>query len=235
MQSWLHSEKLQDMKETIRPRRFDLVVFDWDGTLFDSTGLIVRCIQAACRDIGTPVPNDMQAAYVIGLGLMDALRHAVPHLPVERYPELGRRYRHHYLACQHEIVLFDGTRELLQALKARNHWLAVATGKSRLGLNEALDSAQLARVFDATRTADESASKPDPRMLLELMAELGADARRTLMVGDTTHDLQLAANAGVACVAVSYGAHPSEEFRRFSPLFIAHSTRELHDWLQQHG
>jgi phosphoglycolate phosphatase len=223
------------MMETPRPRRFDLIAFDWDGTLFDSTGLIVRCIQAACRDIGTPVPSDMQAAYVIGLGLRDALRHAVPDLAVERYPELGRRYRHHYMAWQDEIVLFDGTRDMLQALKARNHWLAVATGKSRLGLNEALDSAQLHSVFDSTRTADETASKPDPLMLLELMRDLGTEPGRTLMIGDTTHDLQLAANAGVACVGVSYGAHPSEDFHRFSPLFVAHSTRELHDWLQQHA
>lgn len=223
------------MKDTTRPRRFDLIAFDWDGTLFDSTGLIVRCIQQACRDIGSPVPNDMQAAYVIGLGLMDALRHAVPDLPVARYPELGLRYRHHYTAWQHEIVLFDGTRDMLQALKARNHWLAVATGKSRHGLNEALDSAELRMFFDSTRTADQTASKPDPKMLLELMAELGAAPARTLMIGDTTHDLQLAANAGVASVAVSYGAHPVDDFHRFAPLFIAHSTRELHDWLALHG
>ena len=148
-------------------RRFDLIAFDWDGTLFDSTGLIVRCIQSACRDLGMPVPSDTQAAYVIGLGLMDALRHAVPDLPVERYPELGRRYRHHYMARQHEIVLFDGTLDMLQALKARQHWLAVATGKSRAGLNEALDAAQLRHLFDSTRTADETASKPDPLMLRE--------------------------------------------------------------------
>jgi phosphoglycolate phosphatase len=216
-------------------RRFDLIAFDWDGTLFDSTGLIVRCIQAACRDLGMPEPSDVQAAYVIGLGLMDALRHAVPELPVERYPELGRRYRHHYMARQHEIVLFDGTREMLASLKARNHLLAVATGKSRPGLNEALDAAQLRAVFDSTRTADETASKPHPRMLQELMGELGADAQRTLMIGDTTHDLQLAANAGVACVGVSYGAHPSEDFHRFEPLFVAHSTRELHAWLHEHA
>jgi phosphoglycolate phosphatase len=218
-----------------RQRRFDLIAFDWDGTLFDSTGLIVRCIQAACRDLGMPEPSDVQAAYVIGLGLMDALRHAVPDLPVERYPELGRRYRHHYMARQHEIVLFDGTREMLAALKARNHWLAVATGKSRLGLNEALDAAQLRRFFDSTRTADETASKPHPLMLQELMVELGVDCERTLMIGDTTHDLQLAANAGVACVAVSYGAHAGEDLRRFSPLFVAHSTRELHQWLHEHA
>jgi phosphoglycolate phosphatase len=223
------------MTDKTHRRRFDLIAFDWDGTLFDSTGLIVRCIQAACRDLGMPEPSDVQAAYVIGLGLMDALRHAVPDLPVERYPELGRRYRHHYMARQHQIVLFDGTREMLAALKARHHWLAVATGKSRLGLNEALDSAQLRPFFDSTRTADETASKPHPRMLQELMGELGAEARRTLMIGDTTHDLQLAANAGVACVGVSYGAHSSEDFHRFEPLFVAHSTRELHEWLHEHA
>ena len=215
--------------------RFDLIAFDWDGTLFDSTALIVRCIQAACRDLGVAPPSDTQASYVIGLGLMDALRHAAPSLPVERYRELGQRYRHHYIARQHEVLLFDGTREMLQGLKTRRHGLAVATGKSRLGLNEALVSARLREFFDSTRTADETASKPDPPRLLELMAELGVGPERTLMVGDTTHDLQLAANAGVASVAVSYGAHPVEDFARHAPLFVAHSTRELHDWLQQHA
>ena len=216
-------------------RRFDLIAFDWDGTLFDSTGLIVRCIQAACRDIGAAVPDDQRAAYVIGLGLRDALRHAVPDLPVERYAQLGQRYRHHYMARQHQIVLFDGTHDMLRALKARNHSLAVATGKSRLGLNEALASASLGEFFDGTRTADETASKPDPLMLLELMRELGAEAQRTLMIGDTTHDLQLAANAGVASVGVAYGAHAGDDFERFGPLFVAHSPHELHDWLLRYA
>ena len=216
-------------------RRFDLIVFDWDGTLFDSTGLIVRCIQAACRDLGLPPPSDVQAAYVIGLGLMDALRHAVPELPVERYPELGRRYRHHYMASQHEIVLFEGTREMLGTLRARNHWLAVATGKSRPGLDEALHNAQLRGFFDSTRTADETASKPHPLMLQELMGELGAEPARTLMIGDTTHDLQLAANAGTPRVGVSFGAHEHASFAAFDPLHVAHSTRELHDWLLAHA
>ncbi len=216
-------------------RRFDLVVFDWDGTLFDSTALIVRCIQDACRDIGIAVPSDTDAAYVIGLGLHDALRHAAPALPPERYPELGRRYRHHYVARQHELVLFDGMLDLLAALKARNHLLAVATGKARQGLDEALAHAQLRGVFDATRTADETASKPHPRMLLELMGELDVPPERTLMIGDTTHDLQLAANAGTASVAVAYGAHPRESFDAFAPLTVAHSPRELHDWLLRHG
>ena len=154
-----------------RPRRFDLIAFDWDGTLFDSTALIARCIQAACADVGVPVPSDKDASYVIGMGLIEALQHAAPGLPRERYPELGARYRHHYFARQHEIVLFDGTLPMLKALKARNHWLTVATGKSRKGLDEALSSVELHGVFDATRTADETASKPHPMMLLELMRE----------------------------------------------------------------
>ena len=213
------------------PRRFDLIVFDWDGTLFDSTALIVRCIQDASRDVGATVPSDADAAYVIGLGLADALRHAVPDLPPERYPELGLRYRHHYFARQHELSMFPGTLAMLHELKARHHWLAVATGKGRRGLDEALAHAQLKGLFDATRTADETASKPDPRMLNELMREFGAQADRTLMIGDTTHDLQLAVNAGTPRVAVSYGAHDHESFADFAPLTIAHSTRELHDWL----
>jgi phosphoglycolate phosphatase len=217
------------------PRRFDLIVFDWDGTLFDSTRLIARCIQAACADVGTPVPSDRDASYVIGLGLGDALRHAAPELAPERYGELGARYRHHYLASHDDIVLFEGTLDMLRALKARNHWLAVATGKTRHGLDEVLRRSALKDLFDATRTADETAGKPDPRMLLELMRELGAAPSRTLMVGDTTHDLQLAANAGCPSVGVSFGAHDPAEFARLRPLHVAHSTAELAAWLLAHG
>lgn len=217
------------------PRRFDLIAFDWDGTLFDSTALIARCIQNACRDLGVTVPGHEQAAYVIGLGLRDALAHAAPDLPEERYAELGQAYRRHYFASQHEVVLFDGALGMLQALKSRNHLLAVATGKSRRGLDEALSSTALHGLFDATRTADETASKPDPRMLLELMAELGVSPSRTLMIGDTTHDLQMAASAGVPALGVSFGAHDPVSFERFDPLFVAHSTAQLHEWLAAHA
>ncbi len=216
-------------------RRFDLIVFDWDGTLFDSTKLIARCIQSACADLGTTIPSDRDASFVIGLGLADALRHAAPDLPPARYRELGERYRHHYMAHQNDIVLFDGTLEMLKALKLRNHWLGVATGKTRRGLDDALQRSDLKGLFDATRTADETASKPDPLMLHELMRELGAGADRTLMIGDTTHDLRLAANAGCASVAVGFGAHEHEAFAPFEPLHVAHSTAELASWLAQHG
>ena len=217
------------------PRQFDLVVFDWDGTLFDSTGLITRCIQSACVDLGVPMPTDEQASYVIGMGLVEALQHAAPGLPRERYPELGARYRHHYMARQHEIVFFDGTLAMLEALKGRGHLLAVATGKSRRGLDDALNTSALRGLFDATRTADETASKPDPRMLLELMNDLQVPAERTLMIGDTTHDLQLAQNAGVASIGVSYGAHDHGAFAAFPTKHVAHSTADLHDWLTRHG
>ena len=216
-------------------RNFDLVVFDWDGTLFDSTALITKCIQAACADLLVPVPSDAQASYVIGMGLTEALQHAAPDLPRERYKELGERYRHHYFARQHELVFFKGTVAMLHDLKARGHRLAVATGKSRRGLDEALDTSELRGVFNATRTADETASKPDPRMLVELMDHFQTAPGRTVMIGDTTHDLQLALNAGTASIGVSYGAHDHELFAGFGALHIAHSVAELHAWLAAHG
>ncbi|WP_394755015.1 HAD family hydrolase [Rhodoferax sp.] len=221
--------------ETARARQFDLIAFDWDGTLFDSTALITRCIQDAVRDVGGAVPSDKDAAYVIGMGLMQALAHAAPDVPVEKYPQLGARYRHHYLAHQGDISLFEGVLSLLADLKARQHWLTVATGKNRRGLDDALQAVELNGLFDASRTADETAGKPDPRMLHELMREFDVTPARTLMIGDTTHDLQMALNAGCASVAVSYGAHAPDAFEALNPRFIAHSVRDLHHWLLAHA
>lgn len=215
----------------MRPRQFDLIAFDWDGTLFDSTALIARCIQAAVRDVGGTVPSDRDASYVIGMGLMQALAHAAPDVPKSLYPQLGERYKHHYSARQHDISLFDGVLPLLADLKQRHHWLTVATGKSRAGLNEALHAVELKDVFDGSRTADETAGKPSPLMLHQLMREFGVEAERTLMIGDTTHDLQMALNAGCASLGVSYGAHEPDAFHVLQPRFVAHSVRELHDWL----
>ena len=220
---------------TDRPRRFDLVVFDWDGTLFDSTALIVQSIQAACRDLGLPVPDDERASWVIGLSLHGAMSHAVPSLAKEQIPQMVDRYRFHYLERQHALTLFPGVLAMLHALKRRHHWLAVATGKSRAGLDDALHSVELKGVFDGTRTADETRSKPDPQMLVELMRQFGVEPQRTLMIGDTTHDLQLAANAGAPSLAVSYGAHASSEFATHSPVFTAHSVAELAAWLEAHA
>ena len=219
----------------MRPRQFDLIAFDWDGTLFDSTAIIVRCIQDAVVDVGGARPTQQAAAYVIGMALGSALAHAAPDVPPEKYPELGARYRHHYTRHQDDLSLFEGVLPLLHDLRGRHHWLAVATGKSRRGLDEALHAVELQGVFDGSRTADETAGKPHPRMLHELMREFGVEPERTLMIGDTTHDLQMALNAGCASVGVSYGAHEPEGFDVLGPRHIAHSVRELHDWLLQHA
>ena len=217
--------------KNLRPRRFDLIAFDWDGTLLDSTAIIVRCIQAAVRDVGGTVPTDKEAAYVIGMGLMQALAHAAPDVPPEKYTELGNRYRFHYIQHQDDLSLFDGVLPLLNDLRERGHLLAVATGKSRRGLDEALHSVDLRGVFDGSRTADQTAGKPHPLMLQELMAEFDVAPERLLMIGDTTHDLQMAVNAGCASVGVSYGAHEPDAFHALQPLAVVHSVRELHDWL----
>ena len=218
-----------------RPRQFDLICFDWDGTLFDSTGIITRCIQQAVVDVGGVRPTDEAASYVIGMALMPALAHAAPDVPKDKYPLLGERYRHHYLAHQNDISLFDGVLPMLAELKARHHWLAVATGKSRVGLDNVLATRDLKGIFDASRTADETAGKPDPRMLNELMRQFGTEPERTLMVGDTTHDLQMARNAGCASLGVSYGAHPPSEFEALGPRAILHSAQALRQWLNEHA
>jgi len=219
----------------MRPRQFDLIAFDWDGTLFDSTAQIVRAIQAAVRDVGGRVPSDEQAAWVIGMGLMQALAHVAPDVPPERYPLLGQCYQRHYLAQQHELTLFDGVLPLLAELRQRQHLLVVATGKSRRGLDQALQSVQLQGVFNGSRTADETAGKPHPRMLHEFMQAFDTAPERTLMIGDTTHDLQMARNAGCASVGVSYGAHDQAHFEALQPLHVAHSVAELRTWLSAHA
>lgn len=218
-----------------RPRQFDLIAFDWDGTLFDSTKIIVRCIQRAVEDVGGAVPSDQAAAYVIGMGLMEALAHAAPDVPQARYADLGAAYRRHYIAHQDDLSLFDGVLPMLADLRARHHWLAVATGKSRRGLDEVLHTVQLKGVFDGSRTADETAGKPHPRMLHELMREFGTEPERTLMIGDTTHDLQMALNAGCASIGVSYGAHATDGFEALQPRAIVHSVAELHAWLLENA
>ena len=216
-------------------KQFDLIVFDWDGTLMDSTSTIVRCIQAAARDLGLPVPDNKAASYVIGLGLQDAMQAAIPDLDPVHYPRMVERYRYHYLGQDHELTLFDGVKPMLDDLAQQGYFLAVATGKSRVGLNRALHAAKLLSCFDATRCADETFSKPHPAMLQELTRELGQDIKRTLMIGDTTHDLQMAINAGAGSVAVRYGAHTPAELAALEPLYMAASVTELHAWLSKNA
>jgi phosphoglycolate phosphatase len=214
--------------------KYELVVFDWDGTLIDSAGTIVECIQASARDMGLEVPSRERASHVIGLGLHDSLRFAVPGLAPEQYMQFVDHYRRHFLARQDRMLLFEGVRELLEDLSASRR-LAIATGKSRRGLDRALDADDLRRFFTASRCADETNPKPHPAMLLELMEELDVDRERMLMIGDTSHDLEMARAAGVDAVAVTYGAHPEAGLRACGPLGCVASVPELMAWLSRNG
>jgi phosphoglycolate phosphatase len=219
----------------VNKNNFDLIVFDWDGTLYDSTALITRAIQESARDVGMRVPTREQAAYVIGMGLKDALQYAVPDLPESRYAELSARYRHHYLHGEEALDLFEGAENLLNELKGAGYKLAIATGKNRQGLDRVLAASTLQHMFDLTRTADETRSKPHPQMLLEILSETNIEAGRSLMVGDTTHDLQLAINAGTQAAAVAYGAHDPAPLLAMNPRVCVHSVAELRAWLQDNG
>jgi phosphoglycolate phosphatase len=211
--------------------QFDLVVFDWDGTLSDSTAAIARAIQDAAADLGLPVPDDATASHVIGLGLHEALALAVPTLPPERVTEFSARYRVHYFAREDQLVLFPGARELIAELRAAGALLAIATGKSQRGLQRALATAGLAAEFAASRCADQTHPKPHPAMLLELTEELMVSPERTLMIGDTTHDLQMAEAARTAAVGLTQGAHPYDELAACRSLALFGSLVELHRWL----
>lgn len=216
-------------------KRYDLIVFDWDGTVMDSTAVIAGSVQAACRDLDLPVPSDEAARHVIGMGLEQALRHAVPDAPESMYGPLVERYRHHFLSQDSAIPLFDGARETIDELHGKGYWLAVATGKSRAGLDRVLQSSGMGHYFHALRTADMTHSKPHPAMLLELMDELGLESARVLMVGDTTHDLQMAINAGVDALGMTHGAHPPEQLRALQPLALLNDFTELRAWFKQHA
>ena len=213
---------------------YKLLVFDWDGTLMDSEARIVACIQSAFADLGEMPPPREIAREVIGLGLEEAMTMLWPDGSVLQRRELVDRYRSHFLGGQEtESHLFPGARDLVQDLNARGLLLAVATGKSRRGLESALTSTGLRSHFHATRCADETFSKPHPEMLLQVMAELGADRSETLMIGDTEFDMEMARNAGVAALAVAYGVHHPERLLRHNPLDCLNEFQDLRDWLER--
>jgi phosphoglycolate phosphatase len=211
--------------------QYQVVVFDWDGTLMDSTGGIVRAIQGASQDMGFDVPGEREAAWVIGLSLDKALAHLVPHMSEADRSRFLDRYRHHYLAQAEELSLFEGVQALLDDLRSQGVRLAVATGKSRVGLDRVLAQTGIASCFAVTRCADETMGKPNPRMLTEIMAELGCQPESVVMVGDTSHDLAMAANAGVHGLGVTYGAHHEDELRAHPNVDIKDSVADVQDWL----
>lgn len=214
-------------------RCFDLLVFDWDGTLADSTGAIVACLQQACADLGLPIPSAERGRHIIGLGLEDALAYLVPDLPRSEYAKLADRYRTHFV--RQSTGLYPGTETMLSGLQDRGYQMAIATGKSRRGLERSLSELGLTRYFSAWRCADQCTPKPAPDMLTELMGEFEVDAAKVLMIGDTTHDLQMAGSAMVAALAVCHGAHSRASLEALRPLACVGDTEELSQWLNQNA
>ena len=217
------------------PKRFDFLVFDWDGTLMDSAEAIVEALQAACQDLQLPVPTDDNARYIIGMSLRDALAHILPELDPDHHPRVAERYRHHFLLRDEGTSLFAGAAQTIRDLHAGGFLLGIATGKSRRGLNRALEATGLAGYFRATRCADEGHCKPHPGMLIELIATLGVTNDRTLMIGDTSHDMAMAQSADVARVGVAYGAHVRQALLPYAPLACVDALSELRDWLMTHA
>jgi phosphoglycolate phosphatase len=214
---------------------YPVIVFDWDGTLVDSASAIVECIQQASCELGLEVPERERASHVIGLGLRDSLRFALPALSEKRYAEFAACYSRHFLARESAMLPFAGIRDVLEELRARGHTLAVATGKSRPGLDRALEASGLKSCFAATRCADETHPKPNPAMLLALMQALRISGAEALMIGDTSHDMDMARSAGVEALAVSYGAHPGEALRACAPRGCVDSVEDLRQWLRENA
>lgn len=215
--------------------RYRLVVFDWDGTVVDSTGLIAECIQLTAADCGLEVPSTSAAKHIIGLGIRDSISHLFPTLDAASVERFAVRYREHYVPRDGEVRLYEGIENVLSGLAHRERFLGVATGKPRRGLERAFDHCGLRRHFHFTRCADEGWPKPHPDMLEKLMAFTGVEPAETLMIGDTTHDLEMAAAAKCDAVAVSYGAHPTDWLRTAPHRYLAHSVEELNLWLTQHA
>jgi phosphoglycolate phosphatase len=215
------------------PTQLKMVMFDWDGTLMDSTARIVSSFQHAMRELDLPVLPPEPIMDIIGLGLPEACLALYPDLDAQRLKTLGVTYQSFYFGRDPTPMrLYDGAEDLLADLAARGFWLSVATGKSRRGLNEVLASTGLGRYFFATRCAEETLSKPDPLMLRELMFEANAEPAQCLMVGDTQFDLDMARFAHVPSVGVTHGAHGSEALAASAPLALVDDLYALADWLR---
>jgi phosphoglycolate phosphatase len=211
---------------------FQLLVFDWDGTLMDSIASIVACTSATLDDLDLPPLPDEMIRGTIGLGLRETVDVLCPGGGEERYDRVLQCYRKHWLATYRDRpVLFDGVAGMLESLAADGYLLAVATGKSRRGLDYVLAETGLARLFHATRTVDEAFSKPHPQMLLDILDEMGVRPGAAVMIGDTTFDLEMAQSAGTASVGVCTGSHGREDLERFGPLTCLEEVVELPEWL----
>lgn len=216
-------------------KNFDLIVWDWDGTLANSTGMITNAIVQAAEQVGLPALDPTAASNIIGLGLRESIHALFGDIPTEQAQALARQYTANYYAGESEIPLFAGAKDTIIELNRRGYKLAVATGKGRRGLNMALAHCELGNYFHETRTVDECFSKPHPQMLDELMDICVARPERTLMIGDTNYDLQMAQNAGVPAVAVSFGAQPRDMLLAYNPIKIFNKFNDLSTWLLAHA
>jgi len=212
-------------------RKFDLIIWDWDGTLADSTSVIIDAITIASRELGLGEIPRAQASSIIGLSLNEAIKTLLGNIGPDNTQALAARYRDYYFLHEENIPLFAGVADTIKTLHKRGFKLAVATGKGRRGLNLALEHADLTKYFQATRTVNECLSKPHPQMLDELMDHFVTTPERTLMIGDTSYDLQMAKNAGIPALAVSYGAQPRESLLPYNPLEIFDEFSSLSQWL----
>ncbi|OUR64704.1 HAD family hydrolase [Methylophaga sp. 42_25_T18] len=210
---------------------YQLIVFDWDGTLMDSTAHIVNCMQQAISALELPSLTDSAISHIIGLGLDEAVLTLYPDADQNLITTLADKYRQVWLNSPHETPLFENARELIQQLADNDYLLAVATGKSRRGLDKVLTATGLTDYFHATRCADECHSKPHPQMLEELMGHLGVEKQHTLMIGDTEFDLQMAHNAGAHSLAISHGAHSIETLQACQPKAIVDDLHQVEQWL----
>ncbi|MDP2231666.1 HAD-IA family hydrolase [Methylotenera sp.] len=216
-------------------KQFDLIVWDWDGTLADSTGMITNSILKAAEQVGLPVLTPQAASNIIGLGLRESIEALYGEIPVEQAQALATQYTANYYAGEREIPLFEGVADTMATLNKRGFKLAVATGKGRRGLNLALEHSGLGKYFHSTRTVDECFSKPHPQMLDELMEYLVVLPERTLMIGDTSYDLHMAQNAGVSAVGVTFGAQQAEQWQHLNPIQQFDDFTSLSQWLLEHA
>ena len=208
--------------------KYQLVIFDWDGTLMDSTGRIVDCMQAAARQLGLDVLAPVQVQQIIGLGLPEAISTLYPRLSDSGVLAMRDAYAQHFIAAeQSPSPLFAGAEVLLQQLRSQGMRLAVATGKSRKGLDRVWRGSGLGQHFDYSRCADESGSKPHPQMLKDILAHLCVAPQQALMVGDTSFDLEMAQRAGIDRIGVTYGAHDVEVLAQFAPLALVDALQDI--------
>lgn len=221
----------ENISKTIKYRQFDLIIWDWDGTVADSTGMITAALVNAAEEVGLPKLDPQAARNIIGLGLKESIFALFGDIPIEKAQDLAKRYTANYYSAESEIPLFTGAKETIIELNRRGFKLAVATGKGRRGLNLALQHCGLSNYFHTTRTVDECFSKPHPQMLDEIMDELVITPERTLMIGDTTYDLQMAQNAGVSSVGVTFGAQASEKLLSYNPIQLFDCFDALSTWL----